>query len=62
MLIHLPPWLELTYFGKKYFNIVQPVLITCMSIKILFCFRLLELWSPLNNQASKLVIMFSKVD
>ena len=61
MLLHIPPYLELIK-ATKYFNLIYTVLISMMAFKTSVLFRSLELFSPLNNQTSRLIMFFSKVE
>ena len=61
MILHIPPFLELMPL-TKYFNLIYTVLISIMAFKTLILFRSLELFSPLNNQTSRLIMFFSKVE
>ncbi len=58
---HVPPWIEFTYYGKKYLTFIQPFLITWMSLKFFHLLKQIELRSPLNNPASLMIMAFSGV-
>jgi hypothetical protein len=59
---YLPPWFEFTPFGVRYYNFIVPLILTLVICKVLLLIRLQQLWSPLNNQASKLIMAFSKIE
>ena len=60
MILHIPPFLELLSI-TEYFNLSYTLLIFAMALKTSILFRTLELFSPLNNQTSWLIMYFSKV-
>jgi len=62
MFPHLPPWSEFTSFYIHYYNLIQPTIIILMSLKVCYLWRVIAHYSPLNNQASKLIMTISKIE
>ena len=61
LLIHIPPYIEEAEIYPKIYFKIEPLFLVIMALKVTLVSRILEYYSPLNNQGSRLIMQMSRV-